>query len=100
MRLQRLPRARPFSSACVSERTRAGMQAAKRRSRHVGRPRKLTHQIDHARQLMAERKETQAGATALLGVGVATLRRGLNGLNDPSGLWQGKILRPLYGPEI
>jgi DNA invertase Pin-like site-specific DNA recombinase len=47
--------------------------------RHVGRPRKLTsHKLDHARQLIAEGKETQAGAAALLGVGVATLRRALN----------------------
>jgi DNA invertase Pin-like site-specific DNA recombinase len=64
----------------ISERTVAGMPAAKRRGRHVGRPRKLTpHRLDHARQLIGEGKETQAGAAALLGVGVATLRRALKG---------------------
>jgi DNA invertase Pin-like site-specific DNA recombinase len=63
----------------ISERTVAGMKAAKRRGRHVGRPPKLTaHEIGHARQLIAEGNETQAGAAALLGVGVATLRRALN----------------------
>jgi hypothetical protein len=57
-------------------RTVAGMQAAKRRGQHVGRPPKLTpHKVNHARLLIAEGKETQAGAAALLGVGVATLRR-------------------------
>jgi DNA invertase Pin-like site-specific DNA recombinase len=53
-----------------------GMRAAKHRGRHLGRPRKLTaHKLDHARQLSADCKETQARAAALLGVGVATLRR-------------------------
>jgi DNA invertase Pin-like site-specific DNA recombinase len=38
----------------LRKRTRAGMQAAKRRGQHVGRPRKLTpHQLAHARQLIA-----------------------------------------------
>jgi DNA invertase Pin-like site-specific DNA recombinase len=72
-----------FEREMISERTVAGMQAAKRRGRHVGRPRKLTtHKLDHARQLIADGTETQAGAAALLGVGVATLRRALKGSND------------------
>jgi DNA invertase Pin-like site-specific DNA recombinase len=75
-----------FEREMISERTVAGMQAAKRRGRHMGRPRKLTpHKLDHARQLIAEGKETQAGAAALLGVGVATLRRALKGLDDLAG---------------
>ena len=70
----------------ISERTVAGMQAAKRRGRHVGRPRKLTdHKLGHERELIAEGKETQAGAELLLGVGVATLRRPLNGRDDLAG---------------
>ena len=70
----------------LRERTRAGMQAAKRRGQHVGRPPKLTsHQIAHARQLIAEEKETNAGVAALLGVGVATLRRALNAPDDLGG---------------
>jgi len=70
-----------FEREMIAERTAAGMEAAKRRGRHVGRPPKLTpHQVGHARQLMAEGKETQAGAAALFGVGVATLRRALKGV--------------------
>ena len=71
-----------FERSLISERTSAGMKAAKRRGRHVGRPLKLTpHKIDYPRQLIAEGKETKAGAATLLGVGVATLRRALNGIN-------------------
>ena len=69
-----------FERELMSERTSAGMKAAKRRGRHVGRPPKLTpHKVEHAPQLIAEGSETQAGAAVLLGVGVATLRRALNG---------------------
>src|SRR5207248_6473115 len=40
-----------FERELIRERTMAGMRAAKRRGRHVGRPRKLTaHKLDHARQ--------------------------------------------------
>lgn len=64
--------------ASLIKRTRAGMAAAKRRGIAIGRPRKLTaHQIDHARALIESEKETQAGAAALLGVDVTTLRRAL-----------------------
>jgi DNA invertase Pin-like site-specific DNA recombinase len=69
-----------FERELIRERTIAGMAAAKRRGRHVGRPPKLTpHKIDHARQLIAEGKETKAGAAALLGVDAVTLRRALKG---------------------
>jgi DNA invertase Pin-like site-specific DNA recombinase len=64
----------------MSERTIAGMAAAKRRGRHVGRPRKVTdHKLDRARQLIADGTENRAGAAALLGVHVKTLRRALKG---------------------
>ena len=67
-----------FERELMSERTIAGMQAAKRRGRHVGRPHKLTsHKLDHARQLIADGAENRAGAAALLGVHVKTLRRAL-----------------------
>jgi DNA invertase Pin-like site-specific DNA recombinase len=40
-----------FEREMISERTVAGMKAAKRRGRHIGRPPKLTpHQVAHARQ--------------------------------------------------
>jgi DNA invertase Pin-like site-specific DNA recombinase len=67
-----------FETSLISERTKAGMKAATRRGRPVGGPPKLTpHKIEHARQLIAEGKETQAGAASLLDVGVATPRRAL-----------------------
>ena len=67
-----------FERELIRERTMAGMRAAKRRGRHVGGPRKLTpHKLDHARQLIADGKETRAGAAALLGVDAVTLRRAL-----------------------
>jgi DNA invertase Pin-like site-specific DNA recombinase len=69
-----------FERELIRERTKAGMAAAKRRGRHVGRPRKLTpHKLDHARQLIADGKETRAGTAALLGVDAVTLRRALKG---------------------
>lgn len=67
-----------FERALIAERTRAGMQAARRRDKHVGRPRKLNaHQIEHARELVEKGQETRAGAAALLGVDEKTLRRAL-----------------------
>lgn len=73
-----------FERELIRERTMAGMRAAKRRGRHVGRPRKLTpHQLVHARELIAGGKETRAGAAALLGVDAVTLRRALRGLERP-----------------
>lgn len=42
-----------FERELILERTRAGMTAAKKRGRHVGRPRKLTpERLDHARTLI------------------------------------------------
>ena len=67
-----------FERELIRERTTVGMAAANLRGRHVGRPRKLTpHQLDHARQLIADGKETKVGAAALLGVDAVTLRRAL-----------------------
>jgi DNA invertase Pin-like site-specific DNA recombinase len=64
-----------FERELNRERTKAGMAAAKRRGRHVGRPRKLTdHKLDHATQLIADGTENRAGAAALLGVYVKTAR--------------------------
>lgn len=67
-----------FERSLIGERTSAGMQAAKRRGKHVGRPRALTaHQIAHARTLIEAGQETRAGVAELFGVDVATLRRAL-----------------------
>ena len=67
-----------FERALIAERTRAGMAAAKRRGKHVGRPRKLSpHQLAHARALLASGQETRAGIAALFEVDPTTLRRAL-----------------------
>lgn len=67
-----------FERALIGERTKAGMQAAKRRGKSVGRPRKLSaHQLDHARALIASGQETRSGIAELFGVDVATLRRAI-----------------------
>ncbi len=69
-----------FERELISERTRAGMAAAKRNGKHIGRPRKLTpHQVTHARELIKSGMETRAAVAALFGVNVATLRRALRG---------------------
>lgn len=68
-----------FERELIRERTKAGMKAAKVRGRHVGRPRKLTpERLAHAQGLVADGRE-RADVAALLGVGVATLRRALKG---------------------
>lgn len=67
-----------FERELIRERTKAGMAAARRRGVKVGRPVKLTpHQLAHARGLIERGEETRAGAAALLGVDVSTLRRAL-----------------------
>lgn len=69
-----------FERELIRERTRAGMQSAKKRGQHVGRPRKLsTRQLADARRLLAAGTDTRAGIAARLGVDVATLRRALRG---------------------
>ena len=41
-----------------------------------------SHKLHHARPLIAEGKETKAGASALLGIDAVTLRRVLRGGNE------------------
>ena len=67
-----------FERELISERTRAGMAAAKRNGKHIGRHRKLTaQQVTHARELIDGGKETRGSVAALFKVDVATLRRAL-----------------------
>ncbi|MGH6837498.1 MAG: recombinase family protein [Methylocella sp.] len=62
----------------LRERTRAGMEAARRRGKHVGRPSALTpEKLDLAARLLAEGKG-RASIARMIGVGPATLRRALN----------------------
>jgi DNA invertase Pin-like site-specific DNA recombinase len=67
-----------FERGLIAERTRAGMKAAKRRGKHVGRPPKLTRQqVHHARELIASGKESRGAVAELFSVDVKTLRRAL-----------------------
>lgn len=67
-----------FERSLIIERTKAGMASAKRRGKHVGRPRALTgQQIRHAKQLIEAGDETLASAASLFGVGKSTLWRAL-----------------------
>ena len=62
----------------ISERTRAGVKAAKRRGVKFGRKVKLTpEQIDHARKLI-DKGEARQYVADLLNVGRSTLYRALN----------------------
>jgi len=68
------PHTAEFERELIRERTTAGMKAAKRRGRHVGRPRKLgPDQLDMAAQLMAADRSQREVARAL-GVSASTLR--------------------------
>jgi DNA invertase Pin-like site-specific DNA recombinase len=64
-----------FERSLISERTRAGMRAARRRGRHVGRPPVLTEaQRLHARELV-DNGEPVEQVALLLKVSSSTLRR-------------------------
>ncbi|WP_425348892.1 recombinase family protein [Methylocapsa aurea] len=70
-----------FERSVISERTKAGMAAAQRRGRHVGRPAKLgADQLDYARRMLVEGEgegEGRAEIARTLGVDPSTLRRRL-----------------------
>jgi DNA invertase Pin-like site-specific DNA recombinase len=64
-----------FERDLIRERTRAGMKAAKRRGKHVGRPKALSPgQVQHMRELLAAGK-TQREVAELLGVSANTVGR-------------------------
>jgi DNA invertase Pin-like site-specific DNA recombinase len=65
-----------FERSLIGERVNAAIAAAKKRGKHVGRPRKLTpEQIAHAREVIDNGLETPAGMAQLLGVDHSTLWR-------------------------
>lgn len=67
-----------FERSVIVERTKAGMSAARRRGKRLGRPVKLTPEhLAHARALLATGEHTRRSVAALLGVDESTLRRGL-----------------------
>jgi DNA invertase Pin-like site-specific DNA recombinase len=74
-----------FEREMISERTVAGMTAAKRRGVRVGRPPKLTEFQRREAASMLEEGKARSDVAALLGVHVGTLRRALKGLDDLGG---------------
>ena len=65
-----------FETDLLRERTRAGLDAARRRGAQIGRPRALAHdQIEMARTLMANPKLSSRQVAQQLGVHRATLYR-------------------------
>lgn len=67
-----------FERSLIVERVNAGIAAAKRRGKHVGRPPKLSlEQITHAREAIERGLQTPAGMAAVLGVDHSTLWRAL-----------------------
>lgn len=69
-----------FERSQISERTKAGMEAARRRGTHVGRPRKLNSaQVSEARLQIADGKHSVSVIAQRLGVAPETLRRAVRG---------------------
>ena len=67
-----------FERDLIVERTKAGMDAARSRGQHLGRPKKLDHaQIEHAREMIDQGKSRNEVAR-LLRVDPSTLYRHLN----------------------
>jgi DNA invertase Pin-like site-specific DNA recombinase len=70
-----------FERDLIVQRVNAGIAAAKKRGKHMGRPRKLTpEQIAHAREVIEGGLQTQAGMAGLLGVDHSTLWRSMRRL--------------------
>src|SRR6266571_3008368 len=85
-----------FERALIAKRSQAGMQAARRRGQHLGRPRKLTReQVAHAARMVQDGTETVSGMAALYGVDRVTLHRALKRAAAPDGMRDsGASLRP------
>lgn len=67
-----------LESGLNSDRTKAGMAAARRRGKHVGRPPALsTEQVSHARKMIETGDETLGGMASIYSVDRGTLRRAL-----------------------
>ena len=67
-----------FERSLIIERTNAGLQAAKKRGKRLGRPPLLSKaQINHADNMIRSGQETSSGMAALYGVERTTLYRAL-----------------------
>ena len=67
-----------FERALIQERTVAGLQAARRRGKRLGRPPALSpEQVAHAKREIDAERETVGGMASILGVDRNTLSRAL-----------------------
>ncbi|MBC8211164.1 MAG: recombinase family protein [Gammaproteobacteria bacterium] len=68
-----------FERDLISERTKEGLEAARKRGRKGGRPKKLNaEKIKMAKKLLLDPDQTVKGVAEMLGVGRNTLYRNLN----------------------
>lgn len=68
-----------FERSLISERTRAGMAAAKAKGKHIGRPKLLTdHQVDEAARAIRSGRDSIDGVAARLDVSARTISRRVN----------------------
>jgi DNA invertase Pin-like site-specific DNA recombinase len=75
-----------YERELISQRTKAGMAAARRRGVRIGRPPKLTAaQIDRAHAAIEAGRATKADLAARYGVSVRTLSRALDGATGKKG---------------
>jgi len=67
-----------FERSLIAERTKAGLQAAKKRGKKLGRPMRLTpEQIKHAEKMINSGQQTASGMAELYGVDRTTLYRAM-----------------------
>ncbi|OWU66873.1 recombinase family protein [Marinibacterium profundimaris] len=67
-----------FERDLIQERTKAGLRAAKKRGKRLGRPPALTGaQIAHAKAAIETKRETVSGMAEILGVNRSTLQRAI-----------------------
>lgn len=68
-----------FERDLIQERTKAGLQAAKKRGKRLGRPPALSPaQVAHAKRAIEAKRETVSGMAEILGVNRSTLQRAMN----------------------
>lgn len=66
-----------FERGLIGERTKAGLQAAKKRGKRLGRPSRLTReQLQHAEKMIVSGEKTVTAMAEILGINRATLYRG------------------------
>ena len=71
-----------FERSLISERTRAGLDAAQRRGKRLGRPCLLTQeQLKHAKKMVLSGEQSVSGMAQILGINRATLYRGFKNNN-------------------